>query len=440
MSLFSLSSQGLANVKLIDTTEELTVIVGNEKFKIPKLIAAFLSPNIANKLIESPKMKAYSLTLDNNYAKHFKFILKLAYGEQIKIDETNIEEINALGSKLGNNEILSFCDQTNLKNLLKQKVSQSNVISILNAKKKIGMNIKYEVEFIAANFYAMDLKSLEELHCNEIEQIISHPSLVLESESQLFNFISRLVQTKGQFYSNLFGYCHFEYLSQEEMERFIVINGNSITDKIWNAVTKRLLLPLQISSDGNKRFVKRPHSAKSSNSSPPSQAVQQSPTKLMKTDFPFTGDYTNGIFNKLRTKKGNLGYSSSSANTGLISSLVNPSNKTNFWTQNIADSWVRIDVKKSKVLPSSYTIRGRNDIDDNQCESWVFEGFSSGRWDVLDSHENEPLKIKEYRNFPVKTNQPYTGFRIRQTGKNTYGDDDLVLSAFEVFGNLIVDN
>ena len=444
MSQFSLTSQGLGAIKLVPANEYFLICVGKDKYKIHRPIAIFMSPVITEKLQENPKMDKFEIQCtDTN--RDFRTVVQLAYGNTVKIDESNREALEFFGNVLGNNEIIEACKQVESTMAAKQKPTVENVCSLIKSRNKLQMKRDDFIEFAAKHFYEIKTEDLETLELEDLSLILSNNNLVVETETQLFNFVLHMVQEHGTRFSSLFSHVLFEYIGDEEMSDFVTLfNGNDMNESIWSAVSRRLVLPLRPVSEMKERHrvvnPKAPVEAPSipnSRKPSPGDEMKEGKLKLPIRTISFDGDdYFHGVFNRLRSKRNHISMSASSSNTGTLTSLINPTNKTNFWTQNQPDSWIRVDLKKNRLRPTSYSIRGRFDHDFNQCQSWNFEGLRGGKWTVLDSHVNEPLKVKAPKNFKVNTRQTFNSFRIKQTGLNTYGDNDLVLSAFEVFGDL----
>jgi hypothetical protein len=68
------------------------------------------------------------------------------------------------------------------------------------------------------------------------------------------------------------------------------------------------------------------------------------------------------------------------------------------------------------------------------------EGSLDGsQWSELDRHEDDTTTNDQHRigTFRVSDSQECRFIRIQQTGKNSGGQDYLVLYAFEIFGRLI---
>ena len=113
---------------------------------------------------------------------------------------------------------------------------------------------------------------------------------------------------------------------------------------------------------------------------------------------------------------------------------------TNTWfgSKNEPNSWICYDFKESRVEPTSYSIRSARG---SFPRSWVFEVSNDGKeWKVADRRDNNSeLNARcVTRMFDIRTcpGGRFRFVRLLQTGKNSYGNDELWLSSLEVFGTL----
>lgn len=432
--LISLSSQGLAAIKNYESKELFIINVGNTKYRIPKLIAIFISPAIARMLENDPEINRFDINIQDDQ-KVFRVLIQLAFGNSVNVEPSQIPLLIAFGKALENEELIDACK---LSAQSEDEVTIENAVSMLINKKKQRAKYNYIIEFIASHINEVINRGMEKLDANDIQKILTHGKFRTKSDAAIFRFIFDLYMehTDDPRYSELFACVNFQNLDEEDMSNFVNnVSSNQITDGIWRALSRRLILPV-VPDKQNRQAAQFTEISRSSSRLPsPPPEIQES--RKSTRSFEFNGsDYYHGVFENLRMKKKHVIMSSSSTNTGTITSLISPTNKTNFWTGNQVDSWIKVELKKNKVIPTSYTIRGRYDHDFNQPQSWNFEAFFDGKWEILDSHVNDPLRVKEPRNFKVSTKTKYSAFRIKQTGPNTYGDHDLVLSAFEVFGEV----
>jgi hypothetical protein len=112
-----------------------------------------------------------------------------------------------------------------------------------------------------------------------------------------------------------------------------------------------------------------------------------------------------------------------------------------FSTNDEPDSWICWDFKEKRVLPTDYSIgsAAKGMVQHFNLRRWVIEGSVTGAdWIVLDKQdENNELTAKPVtRTYPLKCTQQLQFVRLRQTGKNHNGGDNLAISFFEIFGSL----
>ena len=156
-------------------------------------------------------------------------------------------------------------------------------------------------------------------------------------------------------------------------------------------------------------------------------------------------DPLNGIIEKLTRdcggnvhEKGVVEVTASSCSLGSAKDVVDLGADTCLYSYWEPDQWIRYDFKQRSVTPTGYSIRSGSEW----CpKSWVFEVSNDGKnWQVVDRRDNnEDLKAGDvWCNFAI-IDHPHGNFRfvrLRQTGTNHYGDNQLVIAALEVFGTL----
>ena len=120
-----------------------------------------------------------------------------------------------------------------------------------------------------------------------------------------------------------------------------------------------------------------------------------------------------------------------------------------FMSEDQPNSWICYDFKQRRVIPTSYSItNGSYEISTSNRpirkhpKSWVFEASNDRTsWDIIDHRENTNILYGFHvtRNFSIIP-EPRSGYRflrLRQTGKNHYGNDVLVICRLEIFGVLL---
>jgi hypothetical protein len=100
--------------------------------------------------------------------------------------------------------------------------------------------------------------------------------------------------------------------------------------------------------------------------------------------------------------------------------------------------WLCYDFKDRRVRPTHYSVHAHSN--DLYLRSWVFEGSLDGSsWSLLDEQKDNSTTNSSHPigTFSLSQSSAFRFLRLRQTGKNTQGNDYLVLFAFEIFGDLI---
>jgi hypothetical protein len=113
-----------------------------------------------------------------------------------------------------------------------------------------------------------------------------------------------------------------------------------------------------------------------------------------------------------------------------------------FATSDAPDSWICWDFKEKRVVLTDYSIASASKgmVQHFNLRRWVVEGsVDKARWILLDKQdENNELTAKPVtRTYPIKSTEQLQFVRLRQTGKNHNGADNLAISFFEIFGSLL---
>jgi hypothetical protein len=149
---------------------------------------------------------------------------------------------------LGNFELLklALADGTEL--------TRETVIARLEFLCQNNASFEPEAKFAASHFCEFSGSDFQNLDFLALETILSDPSLVLETEDLLCNFILERSSSDSA-YSALFAYLRFEFLSPGAMESFVDFISQSFdqfTLPIWDRVRHRLLLPVGFPEQGSR--------------------------------------------------------------------------------------------------------------------------------------------------------------------------------------------
>jgi hypothetical protein len=115
-----------------------------------------------------------------------------------------------------------------------------------------------------------------------------------------------------------------------------------------------------------------------------------------------------------------------------------------FWSQDSAGRWVSYDFIEMRVAVTHYILRSNSDsAGGRHLRSWVIEGSEDGgKWIEMDRRENDGSLngAKSIGSFEVRNVIECRYVRIRPTGPNWQGNNQLYFQAFDLFGGLRVPN
>jgi hypothetical protein len=105
------------------------------------------------------------------------------------------------------------------------------------------------------------------------------------------------------------------------------------------------------------------------------------------------------------------------------------------------NNWICYDFKERRIVPTHYTIRTNlNGPVSYHLKSWLVETSTDGEnWrEVAREEDNNQLNGRWFiATFPVAGGGECRFIRLVNIGRNHEGDDQLIISAWEIFGNLI---
>jgi hypothetical protein len=115
------------------------------------------------------------------------------------------------------------------------------------------------------------------------------------------------------------------------------------------------------------------------------------------------------------------------------------SNQSFFYTKSEANSWICYYFKDMQIKVTPYSIRSRRDYDGYHLRSWTLEGSQDGlRWVKIDDQTNNTSLNSQgaISSFSISESfqSEFRIIRLRQTGKNSSGNDQLIVNAIEFFG------
>jgi hypothetical protein len=300
---------------------------------------------------------------------------------------------------------------------------------------------------------------LKALPFSAIYEILGHGSLTIDSEDGLYDFISKGIETRREMFP-LLEFVRLEYCSTDVMNDFFHILSEhfyGINTSLWAGLRTRLVLPHGIR-----------------NWFPPSMK-KVAVTSLVSSDRrPVELDLPDGITAHLtRECGGNVhdrhvidvacgSFEKETAGDNPHSGAYN--NQPMSAAKNAADlesdscfnsafrhsweaiphtrnNWICYDFKERRIVPTHYTIRTNGDGPGySHLKSWLVETSVDGEnWrEVAHEEDNEQLNGRRFTaTFTIAGGGKCRFIRLVQIGRNHYVRDDIFISAWEIFGNLI---
>lgn len=322
MNIFSLSSNALKTLNFNLYEKDFKFIVEDKEYYVSKIFADFVSPNV-NKLHRTDPtsncyfIPKYDKSKQIDYFKNlnlesisddtdndiFKCILQLSEGNEIEINKFNKNQLLYYFNKLGNSEFLNFL----LDSAKFQEINEYNAIDRLILKLSNSISAKDELAYISSNLYEFDEDVLSSIDSETLGLILSQPSLRIQNEEWLFDFIMKNISKNPSFVS-LFEYVEFCNLSVDKIFQFEeTITLDELNYMIWRSICKRLMCEIVSSYSGREK--------KSSQ-----KYISPNLTKLTKKAF-ILDDSINSNSNKQ--------YNGLINHDGIISYLFNKNNRNN---------------------------------------------------------------------------------------------------------------
>jgi hypothetical protein len=416
----ALSTKGL---KLADrvSRKDFRFLCGAETFVCDRFQAAFVSPRIANSMLSDPSLDEFSLT--HSDSRSFKILSSLMSGDFAIVEESNAEVFRGLIEDLGNCElsekVLTFLDQG-------EKLDVSNWKSKLLFKMKLDVGIEVERDFIASHISELPIEEFRELDIEILIDILRSESMRIPNEDWLLEFIFKF----GRSHSQLIGEVRFEYLSPTSIDLFFErISIDELTDRIWqqlwNRSRHRIELDFNFNLYLNGRYI---------------ECLKRTPDSPWSGLISVLSEFCGGNVHE----KDVVVVSCSSTGRNQCWSVVNSDWNDYWYTQSSPNSWIQFDFKDRFVSLTHYTLKS-DGYTTHHLLQWTLQGSIDGNsWTDLDRRNTQELngnyvtKIFPCAEFESSsTPHFYRYIRLTQTGKDSYGSDNLMLAGFECFGSIV---
>lgn len=473
---FILSSSGLQNIILdqLNDANDFNFIFGEQKLKMNKVFAEFLSPRVSQLHQSDPticSINIQSIFNRNSSTNPFNnkdfftedilsIIQQISIGASVNISEDQSLKIRIISIILGNEELYKKINE-----LFPKVINMNNINQILQELLNFyyylpeSHNYDYSryIDFISGHFYEIDKKDLINLPKSILYAIISNKNLVIENEDSLLDFIYDIFpdqeyddqyddeEEDEEEYFNInkfYEKVEFISLSEEKFRYFLkVFDSNEITNEIWKHLCHCFYTNYQSSKKVNVH------------------RYSQFTNYLIKdivydnnTDHSFQGiiNYLTKLSGGNVSDNGTVEVSSSSINSHFYPKYaVDFDDKKHYFQSTDQEgAWIKFDFKGRKIHPTHYSIRTRSDWSKGggHLKNWTIEGSNTNKnndWKVLDSRKDITCLDDSYAmsTFDITTllepNEFFRYLRLKITGFNTDNKNYLFLSALEFFGSLL---
>jgi hypothetical protein len=337
-------------------------------------------------------------------------------GAPLSVSQRELPILASLGKELGNKEIVLQASTFG-------PLTVGNAVTLFQIKRRLGGDFLAELKFVCEHFTQI---TESELELEDMELVLGNQSLVAQSEDSLYDLISgHLSEDFGWF--RLFELIHFEFLSVSRITQFIdltQVNSVLISGGVWAAVCRRLAV--DVSQGVYPRFGPKTVRCNFAVSSPLSGIIA----------------HLTSRFGKNVAEAGIVSVTSKTVDDRYpLKNVVDLTGDTKFSSQTGPNQYICYDFRSRRVIVTHYTIRSLVDQGPGSChlKSWALDGSNDGtKWTRLHEETNngELNGMNRTKSWQTTTQVKSRFIRLSQTGVNWHVTDQLMLSAFEIFGTL----
>ena len=414
---FELSEQGIRDAAAFN--ESFVFVVGGVEYPCCRFQACFLSGLVRRLLASDCCLSRVCLKVGDD-GHHFEDVVRLMNWRKISITPENAKFLEECARELENDELLGAVVGFQLG----RDISLSNLAYRFSRKREFHGDCKSELDFLASHFFEAELDVLRGLSVSELELVLTNPLLRMKDEDQLYDTIISLAVEKGDEVLVLLRHVEVAFLSQAKVGEFLDRIFPDLVAHVWGPLCQGLRCLCGLST---KASLMKP--------------------KRYGVEFTSDKGAFNGIVQHLRGEcggnpheKGVISITASSNNHRHQCHQLVDYGWNSYWGTNSApNSWVQFDFKSRRVCLSHYSLKSDGNSS-HHLLSWVLEVSDDGStWEAVDERNTQDLNgayvVKTYE-CSKRSNRFVRFVRLRQTGKNSYNYDHLMLSEIEFFGKL----
>ena len=432
----TLTHKGLSLVNWDRGDDDFEFVGGDDRVcRVHSVLAEFLSPKVARVRKTDPLFCVYSFKNDCSQTLDVlkSLISSLRSGRDFIVEPSNFLALLRLSQELDNAELFS-----SLLGMIKpESLTVNEALLLLKVEMDLGVAFSAPFgnlrDFIASHFYELEKEILDNLDLETTQILLSSPSLQIEDEDSLYDFVHSRSETDLRF-AHLFEFVYFQYLSVDRIENFSsFVSENflaNISSGIWTRICARLIL--------NTKLKRNPRTHKGTAER---ELVYDSSKKLDGIIASLTRQYGGNVHDKGIV---NITAESSSYHDEPPKNVADLGTSSRYASEDKENQWICYDFKDRTVAPTSYSIMSQDSgHGGNHLRAWVLEGSNDGdTWTILDKRDNNCDLNASLVTCNFQIAQPLQdGFRfirLRQTGKNNGISPCYTMrfSSLEIFGVL----
>lgn len=433
-----LRPSSILNVPIQNYDNDFSFVVNGKLFKTSKIVSDLLSPTICRLHSNDPTIDVFNI--NTSHQGDFSRILNLVNFNKTEITDKDLPFLSEVFEILGTGSIeFSLINQAS-------EITIDNVFHLLQNHEKyykfFSSQIASEIEFISSHFNELCETKEEEFYKLDFDtlfQIISSPKLLLKSEDQLLNFLNRMYSNNSM-YSIFYETVFFSNVTIEAISEFITLfDVNDMNDSIWQRICERLKEKIECKNDV---MIKGRYESEKVDENQRFILFKCSNEKKFEGIINYLHQKSNGKIKNLIGITSSSVYDSNDIHQPINIALFDDQKKR-FRSMDSPGSWIRIDFKDHRIIPSDYSIRSTEwGANCGHPANWVIECSKDGSsWTVVDEQKNCSYLNGKYHVHSFKiSSQCDSEFRyiqVRSTGKSWAGTNTLAFDSFEVYGKLI---
>ena len=442
-------NETLENISKDQRKDKFQIIVNNRPYEIPLSYALGISPLITEKYLKDPTFKKLTITVNNNEINRSSKEIQEEFSKFFKGEKISSELFCAIAINLENKEMInewSKCSELTKENIIKRIKAKHQISSNLSYNKKMTIeNLEAELKYFEEHFEEMK-EDIDELSDEELIFILKNDKIKVEKEDIIWEIVKKridmnnkrkskenIVKGEKNIKSLLLGTIEVNYLKKEYFQEYIeIIEEEDIENesKIFKKIKEILIKNIDnIILEGKE--------------------INQ--TNIINIQHK-EGNNFDGIIRYLEIKHGTniheqgiISITSSSTSNYKPEQVIDYDWNNHWNSKDTPNNWLEINFKELKVKINGYSLKSPSCGSNwHHLKNWVIEGSKDkNNWIIIDKKVNDSnLNRPPNQNyFPLSNiSDDYQYIRIRSIGKNHANYDVLIITNFEIYGEIITNS